>query len=78
MPRGQTLLLLATCLAACNEKAPPPAAPAPVAVAAVVRRDVPMELQATGTVEPAQTVRVQAQVTGTVLPVDGGLTVQNT
>lgn len=63
------MLLLACCLAACKEKASPPPAPSPVSVAAVVRRDVPVELQATGTVEPEQTVRIQAQVTGTVVSV---------
>ncbi len=69
MPRGHTLLLLACGLAACKDKSPPAAPPSPVAGAAGIRRDVPVERQATGTVEPEQTVRVQAQVTGTVVRV---------
>lgn len=69
MPRCKTLLLALVLAAACSDKAPPPPPPAPVSVAAVVRRDVPVELQATGTVEPEQTVKLQAQVTGTVVKV---------
>jgi multidrug efflux system membrane fusion protein len=36
----------------------------PVTVATAERRDVPMELAATGTVEPVQTVAIQPQVSG--------------
>jgi multidrug efflux system membrane fusion protein len=53
-------------LAACAKKAPPPAPPVPVTVATAERRAVPYELVATGTVEPVQTVAVQAQVSGTL------------
>lgn len=56
--------------AACSEQKAPPAPPVPVTVAAAERRDVPVELTATGTVEPLQTVSVQAQVGGTLLEVD--------
>ncbi|MGH7510567.1 MAG: efflux RND transporter periplasmic adaptor subunit [Gemmatimonadales bacterium] len=51
-------------LGACSEEqiAPPP--PVPVTVATAERRPVPFELPATGTVEPVQTVVVQAQVSG--------------
>jgi len=55
-----TLLLLA----ACAEKETPPTPAVPVTVAVAERRTVPFELPATGTVEPIQTVAVQAQVTG--------------
>lgn len=51
-------------LAACSEKQAPPAPPVPVTVATAERRAVPFELAATGTVEPLQTVAVQAQVGG--------------
>lgn len=51
-------------LAACAEKKPPPTPPVPVTVAVAERRTVPFELPATGTVEPMQTVAVQAQVSG--------------
>jgi multidrug efflux system membrane fusion protein len=51
-------------LGACGEKQPPPSPPVPVTVATVERRTVPFELPATGTVEPLQTVAVQAQVSG--------------
>ncbi|MDQ3222907.1 MAG: efflux RND transporter periplasmic adaptor subunit [Gemmatimonadota bacterium] len=49
---------------ACAEKNPPPTPPIPVTVATAERRAVPLELAATGTVEPVQTVAVQAQVSG--------------
>lgn len=51
-------------LAACAEEKSPPAPPVPVTVALAERRTVPFELPATGTVEPIQTVTVQAQVSG--------------
>ena len=51
-------------LAGCAEKKPPPTPPVPVTVAVAERRTVPFELPATGTVEPIQTVAVQAQVSG--------------
>ena len=51
-------------LGACAQKKPPPTPPIPVTVATVERRAVPLELPATGTVEPLQTVSVQAQVSG--------------
>ena len=58
------LLLSILLLAACAEEKPPPAPPVPVTVAVAERRTVPFELPATGTVEPMQTVAVQAQVSG--------------
>jgi len=51
-------------LGACAEKKPPPSPPVPVTVATAERRTMPFELPATGTVEPLQTVAVQAQVSG--------------
>jgi len=57
---GLALLLLV----ACSEKDPPPPPPVPVTVATAERRPVPFELAATGTVEPLQTVAVQAQIGG--------------
>jgi multidrug efflux system membrane fusion protein len=51
-------------LAACAEKKAPPTPAVPVTVAVAERRTVPFELPATGTVEPIQTVAVQAQVSG--------------
>src|SRR5215213_11358595 len=48
-------------LGACAEKKAPPPPPVPVTVAVAERRPVPFELPATGTVEPIQTVSVQAQ-----------------
>jgi membrane fusion protein, multidrug efflux system len=53
-----------TLLAACAKKDPPPVPPVPVTVATAERRSMPFELAATGTVEPLQTVVVQAQVGG--------------
>jgi multidrug efflux system membrane fusion protein len=60
---GSSLLGLLL-LGACAEKKPPPTPPVPVTVATAERRTVPFELPATGTVEPLQTVAVQAQVSG--------------
>jgi membrane fusion protein, multidrug efflux system len=51
-------------LAACSQKDPPPPPPVPVTVAVAERRTVPFELPATGTVEPLETVAVQAQTSG--------------
>ena len=51
---------------ACAKKDPPAPQRVPVTVAAAERRNVPFELSATGTVEPLQTVAVQAQVSGTL------------
>ena len=48
----------------CGEDPPPPPAPVAVVVAPVERRPVPVEISATGTVEPAKTVAVEAQVNG--------------
>jgi multidrug efflux system membrane fusion protein len=59
-------LFLGALLAACREDAPPPPAAVPVTVAPVERRDVPLVLAATGTVEPLRTASVQAQVTGLI------------
>src|SRR5215210_2549021 len=57
-------LLAVLLLAACAEKKAPPPPPVPVTVAVAERRTIPFELPATGTVEPIQTVAVQAQVSG--------------
>ena len=57
-------LLSLVLLAACAEQKAPPTPPVPVTVAVAERRTVPFELPATGTVEPIQTVAVQAQVSG--------------
>ncbi len=51
-------------LGGCSKKAAPPTPPVPVTVATAERRQVPFELPATGTVEPLETVAVQAQVGG--------------
>ena len=62
--RSASGLVLALALAGCGEEATPPPPPVPVTVALAERRPVPFELQATGTVEPLQTVAVQPQVNG--------------
>jgi multidrug efflux system membrane fusion protein len=60
------LALGATALVAsgCKETHTPPAQVAPVTVATVERAAVPLEINATGTVEPLQTVAVASQVGG--------------
>lgn len=57
---GLALILLS----ACGKTDAPPNPPVPVTVATAERRSVPFELAANGTVEPVQTVAVQAQVAG--------------
>jgi membrane fusion protein, multidrug efflux system len=54
-------------VAACTKDAPPPPARVPVTISTAERRAVPYELLATGTVEPIQTVAVQAQVSGPIV-----------
>ena len=61
------LLALLALAAACAEKATPPPARVPVTVGLAALRAVPYELLATGTVEPIQTVAVQAQVSGPIV-----------
>src|SRR5437660_4119556 len=53
----------------CSQRQPPPQAKVPVSVVRAERRDVPVTLTATGTVEPARTVAVVAQVGGPLLRV---------
>jgi membrane fusion protein, multidrug efflux system len=60
-------VLALAAVAACAEKATPPPARVPVTVGLAARRAVPYELLATGTVEPIQTVAVQAQVSGLIV-----------
>lgn len=55
---------LAVLLVACTAKAKPPAATLPVSLGVVRLADVPLVLEATGTVEPLQSVTIQAQVGG--------------
>jgi len=57
-------LLALLAAAACTKKDPPRQPPVPVTVATAERRAMPFELSATGSVEPLQTVAVQAQVGG--------------
>jgi multidrug efflux system membrane fusion protein len=54
-------------LGACKDEVLPPSPPVPVTLATAERRAVPFELEATGTVEPVQTVAVQPQVSGPIV-----------
>lgn len=62
---GAVLLLVA-----CKDPKKPKSAAVPVAVAHVEKRDVPYEIDATGTIEPMQTVSVSAQVGGILTHID--------
>lgn len=64
-------LLALTLLASCGRDAKdsPKAAAVPVRVAAVERRDVPLEIPAFGTVEASSTVEIVSQVSGLVTQV---------
>jgi membrane fusion protein, multidrug efflux system len=61
-----SLLAAAVVLASCAKQDPPKQPPVPVMVGPAERRAVPYELAATGTVEPIQTVAIQAQVSGPI------------
>src|SRR3954470_5052759 len=62
--RVWALPLTIALLGGCAKKDPAPVPAVPVTVATAERRAMPFELAATGTVEPIQTVAVQAQVGG--------------
>jgi len=70
MPRSLRGFVSASLLfplaAGCGRETPPAPPPTGVFVATVQRRDVPVVLQSTGTVEPIQTVAVAAQVDGLI------------
>jgi multidrug efflux system membrane fusion protein len=57
-------LTVALAFTSCQHKANTTIPPVPVTVARVEQRSVPFDLNATGTVEPLQTVQVQSQVGG--------------
>ncbi len=57
-------------LVACKDPKKTQSTAVPVAVAHVEKRDVPYEIDATGTVEPLQTVSVSAQVGGILTHID--------
>lgn len=56
-------------LGSCHKAPPPPPPAVPVGIATARRTDVPLLLHATGTVEPIQSVSVQAQVSGLLMHV---------
>ena len=58
--------LLAGALTGCSAEKTRKAPSVPVTVATVQTRDMPHEIEATGTVEPQQTVQVLAQIGGTI------------
>ncbi len=65
------LLAVLVCAAACSgEKKKPPPLPVPVLAAAVVQKDVPVELKAIGNVEAYQTVAIKARVGGQIVKVN--------
>src|SRR4249920_2895388 len=68
MTRRPLFVALAV-LAACKGAGPPQLPAVPVSVAKVIRRDTPIVLTATGTIEPMQTSAVQAQVDGIITKV---------
>ncbi|HET7584752.1 MAG TPA: efflux RND transporter periplasmic adaptor subunit [Gemmatimonadaceae bacterium] len=70
MWRGAAVLALAAAAVACSDPKRPPAPPVPVAVATAVQRNVPVEIAATGSVEPMQTVAVASQIGGTLTRVN--------
>ena len=69
-PSSALLLLALLPLAGCKgTQKGGVAAPVPVRLGPIEQRDLPLVLQATGTVEPIRMAEIQAQVTGTVLRV---------
>jgi multidrug efflux system membrane fusion protein len=59
-------LAMLAAAAACKPENKPSPTTAPVTLAEAVQRDVPRVLEATGTVEPVRTARVEAQVSGLI------------
>jgi membrane fusion protein, multidrug efflux system len=68
-PFALAALLALLALAGCGKKPERGSPPVPVVLGAVVARTVPYEIEATGTVEPMQTVAVLPQVGGVILRV---------
>lgn len=66
---GAAVLLAAACGGGTQDKAPPARPPVPVVVAAAVTGTVPITFTSNGTVEPVQTVQVQAQASGPITAV---------
>jgi multidrug efflux system membrane fusion protein len=64
MPRALPLVVVLALLPACKKAGAPTLPPATVVVAPVTQQNVPVIVQATGTVEPIQSVAVEAQVAG--------------
>lgn len=64
MNRTVPILALAAGVSACAQRQASPQPKVPVSVVRAERRDVPFTVAATGTVEPARTVEVTAQVGG--------------
>jgi len=54
---------------ACSKPATPPPPSVPVSLTTVRRADVPLDIRATGTVEPIRSAIVQAQVSGQLMHV---------
>ncbi|MEJ2697162.1 MAG: efflux RND transporter periplasmic adaptor subunit [Candidatus Sulfobium sp.] len=65
------ILFAATSLTACTKKKsdPPPRPPAPVNVAKVVRKTVPVQVEAIGNVEAYSTIQVKSQIGGQLMKV---------
>jgi len=59
-------LVLAAAASACKTQGTATQAAAPVTLTAAVQRDVPRVVEATGTVEPVRTARVEAQISGII------------
>lgn len=67
---GVLLIVFALRTCSSRQKAAVPPPPRPVAVAKVITRDVPLYLDEIGTCAAAETVQVQAQVTGQIISRD--------
>jgi len=65
----RSLWLILAFAAACSSRAAPPPSRVPVTVARAERRAVPVQVAATGTVEPIQTVAILPQVQGVIVAV---------
>jgi len=63
---ARALALAALTMAACSKPPEQKVPPVPVELVAVSKISAPLTLDANGVVEPAQTVMIQGQVTGTI------------
>lgn len=62
-------IITALIYACSSDKAPPSMPPVPVAVATAIQKNIPVQIEAIGTVEASQTISVKTRITGQITEV---------